>query len=169
MSSRKHYLQFKEKVSKSWIFTLTAGNRLLGLKAILETNSTEVGGESNLLCNPWLGVRPVWIEFKDDEGVVNNEELGEEENSKEFNESPIRSAIEHKFREISSWDPLTEYCYAFAILENLSSLYIQKQDWVEPKLHQWKLMPDLENESHWIEGRLLDVWFFGWREIGLLM
>lgn len=71
---------------------------MLGEKAILELNSTEVDGESEketpLLCNLWFD----WVEFKDEENEVNNEELGEEEKRKELKENPIKSAIEHKFR-----------------------------------------------------------------------
>jgi len=70
---------------------------LLGVKAILETNSREVEGESEketpLLCNFWLGV---WVEFKDEENEVNNEEFGEEQKPKEFKENLIKSAIQHK-------------------------------------------------------------------------
>lgn len=73
---------------------------MLVLKAILETSLTEVEGESEketpLLCNLWLG-----LEFKAEENEVKNEELGEKVKRREIKENPIKSAIEHKFREKS--------------------------------------------------------------------
>lgn len=72
---------------------------MLVVKAILETNSRGVEGESEketpLLCNFWLGVG-VSVEFKDEENEVNNEELEEREKPKDFKENPIKSAIQHK-------------------------------------------------------------------------